>query len=89
MKKVLYLAIFISQLLCGLATVTSVSRMMFAFSRDGGLPFSKALATVAQEVSHAGGRDLGRVDPGGAVRAGAQWLEAAARRSTRSSCRAR
>ena len=46
-KVVLYLAIFISQLLCGLATVTSTSRMMFAFSRDGGLPFSKALASVS------------------------------------------
>jgi len=46
-KEVLYVAIFISQLLCGLATVTSASRMIFAFSRDGGLPFSKALAKVS------------------------------------------
>ena len=46
-KMALYLAIFISQVLCGLATVTSVSRMIFAFSRDGGLPFSKALASVS------------------------------------------
>ncbi len=30
-KMALYLAIFISQVLCGLATVTSVSRMIFAF----------------------------------------------------------
>jgi amino acid transporter len=44
----LYLAIFISQFLCGLATVTSCSRMIFAFSRDGGLPVgSKALASVS------------------------------------------
>ncbi|MEO8530094.1 MAG: amino acid permease [Deltaproteobacteria bacterium] len=46
-KLVLYIAIFISQLLCGLATVTSASRMLFAFARDGGIPFlSKMLATV-------------------------------------------
>jgi amino acid transporter len=47
LKEALYFAIFISQLLCGLATVTSASRMIFAFSRDGGLPFSKALARVS------------------------------------------
>ena len=32
---------------CGLASVTSNSRMLFAFARDGGLPFSKALAKVS------------------------------------------
>ena len=48
LKNVLYLAIFISQLLCGLATVTSASRMLFAFSRDDGIPgASKALAKVS------------------------------------------
>ena len=47
-KEILYIAIFISQLLCGLATVTSASRMIFAFSRDGGLPGSKALARVSR-----------------------------------------
>jgi amino acid transporter len=48
LKLVLYIAIFISQWLCGLATVTSASRMLFAFSRDGGIPgASKALATVS------------------------------------------
>ncbi|MDQ0320984.1 amino acid transporter [Pararhizobium capsulatum DSM 1112] len=46
-KDILYLAILVSQWLCGLATVTSVSRMIFAFSRDGGLPASKALAKVS------------------------------------------
>ncbi len=45
LKDVLYGAIFVSQFLCGLATVTSVSRMIFAFSRDEGLPASKALST--------------------------------------------
>lgn len=48
LKKVLYLAILITQFLCGLATVTSASRMLFAFSRDGGIPgASKALASVS------------------------------------------
>jgi amino acid transporter len=31
---------------CGLSSVTSNSRMLYAFARDGGLPFSKRLATV-------------------------------------------
>ena len=38
LKYALYIGIFLSQFLCGLATVTSVSRMMFAFARDGGFP---------------------------------------------------
>ncbi len=46
-KSILYFLIFISQLLCGLATVTSVSRMIFAFSRDKGLPASSVLAKVS------------------------------------------
>jgi amino acid transporter len=32
---------------CGLSSVTSNSRMLFAFARDGGLPFSKRLARVS------------------------------------------
>ena len=45
-----YLGILIAQLLCGLATVTSASRMLFAFSRDGGMPIgSKALSTVSPQ----------------------------------------
>ena len=48
LKQMLYVLIFVSQFLCGLATVTSVSRMLFAFSRDDGVPFvSKTLATVS------------------------------------------
>ncbi len=46
-KTILYVLIFMSQLLCGLATVTSVSRMIFAFSRDKGLPASSVLAKVS------------------------------------------
>ena len=46
-KEIVYLVVFVAQLLCGLATVTSASRMIFAFSRDGGLPGSAALAKVS------------------------------------------
>ena len=40
------ISIFLCQMLCGMATVTSTSRMTFAFARDGGLPLSKLLASV-------------------------------------------
>jgi len=33
---------------CGLSSVTSNSRMLFAFARDGGLPFSRQVAAVSQ-----------------------------------------
>jgi amino acid transporter len=39
--------IVVAQYLCGLATVTSASRMAYAFARDGGLPFSAALRHVS------------------------------------------
>lgn len=32
---------------CGLASITSNSRMLYAFARDGGLPFSAALSKVS------------------------------------------
>ncbi|OYU44520.1 MAG: amino acid permease, partial [Burkholderiales bacterium PBB4] len=48
LKLVLYIGILAAQLICGLATVTSASRMLFAFSRDDGMPVgSKALASVS------------------------------------------
>jgi amino acid transporter len=47
LKLALYVVILVAQYLCGLATVTSVSRMIFAFARDGGLPGSRALKTVS------------------------------------------
>jgi amino acid transporter len=46
LRTLLYVVIFVSQFLCGLATVTSASRMIYAFARDGGLPASKALRSV-------------------------------------------
>jgi len=47
--KVLWIGIVIANYLCGLACVTSTSRMVFAFSRDGGLPFSGALKKVSSK----------------------------------------
>ena len=41
--------IILAQYLCGLATVTSASRMTYAFARDGGLPFSKQLKKINSE----------------------------------------
>ncbi|MDE3240854.1 MAG: amino acid permease [Paracoccaceae bacterium] len=50
LKMLLYIAILVSQFLCGLATVTSASRMLFAFSRDGGIPVGHvALAKVSRK----------------------------------------
>lgn len=46
LKQTLYVLIFICQFICGLATVTSASRMIFAFARDGGLPASNLLKKV-------------------------------------------
>lgn len=42
----LFAGIVLAQLLCGLATVTSASRMLYAFARDGGLPGSAVLRRV-------------------------------------------
>ena len=44
---VLFVCLGTAQYLCGLATVTSASRMMYAFARDGGLPFSETLRRVS------------------------------------------
>ena len=38
--------IAIAQYLCGLAIVTSASRMAYAFARDGGLPWSRGMCRV-------------------------------------------
>jgi amino acid transporter len=46
LKYFLYAIILLAQFICGLATVTSASRMTFAFARDDGLPGSKYLRTV-------------------------------------------
>ncbi len=45
--KVMLIAILVSNFLCALAAVTSTSRMIYAFARDDGLPFSKQLKSVS------------------------------------------
>lgn len=47
-KNLLIIGIVVSNYLCALAGLTSTSRMMFAFARDGGLPFSKSLRHVSR-----------------------------------------
>lgn len=46
LKAVLYVGIVVANYLCALAGLTSTSRMIFAFARDGGLPASQALRYV-------------------------------------------
>jgi amino acid transporter len=47
LRALLSVGIVASNYLCALAGLTSLSRMTFAFARDGGLPFSNALKTVS------------------------------------------
>ena len=47
LKLSIYAIIVIAQFLAGLATVTSVSRMIYAFARDDGLPASDLLKSVS------------------------------------------
>ena len=49
LKGSFYLGIIVCQYFCGLATLTSISRMFYAFARDGGLPFSARLKVVCQK----------------------------------------
>jgi amino acid transporter len=51
MPKILHhflaIGIVVANYICALAGMTSMSRMLFAFSRDGGLPGSRAIAYVS------------------------------------------
>jgi amino acid transporter len=50
LKDLLIVVIVVSNFLCALAGLTSCSRMLFAFSRDGGIPwFSKELRKVSKK----------------------------------------
>jgi amino acid transporter len=50
LKNILIIGIVVSNFLCALAGLTSCSRMLFAFSRDGGVPwFSRSLRQVSRE----------------------------------------
>jgi amino acid transporter len=68
----LYVAILHLAVLCGLATVTSVSRMIFAFSRDGGLParrrWPRSARPTARRFRRSGRRDPRRSCSSGARR---------------------
>ena len=46
LRTLIIIGIVVSNFLCALAGLTSCSRMMYAFARDGGLPFSKTLRQV-------------------------------------------
>lgn len=45
-RVAIYVGISVCQYLCGLAALTSTSRMVYAFARDGGLPYSTVLRQV-------------------------------------------
>ena len=47
LRALLFIGIVIANYLCGLAALTSTSRMMYAFARDDGLPVSKVLGHVS------------------------------------------
>ena len=46
LRSLIIIGIVVSNFLCALAGLTSTSRMMYAFARDGGLPASKTLSKV-------------------------------------------
>jgi amino acid transporter len=46
-KLSLFFGIVVAQFFCGLATVTSASRMAYAFARDGGLPYAERMRHVS------------------------------------------
>jgi amino acid transporter/predicted flap endonuclease-1-like 5' DNA nuclease len=47
--NLMLIGVIVANFLCALAAVTSTSRMIYAFARDGGLPFSGLLASVSPE----------------------------------------
>jgi amino acid transporter len=47
LRIILALGTVVAQFSCGLATVTSASRMAYAFARDGGLPYAERMRHVS------------------------------------------
>jgi amino acid transporter len=47
--KLMLVGIILANFLCALAAMTSTSRMVYAFARDGGLPFSNMLGSVSPQ----------------------------------------
>jgi amino acid transporter/predicted flap endonuclease-1-like 5' DNA nuclease len=45
--NLMLIGVIIANFLCALAALTSTSRMIYAFARDGGLPFSSLLSSVS------------------------------------------
>ena len=58
LHHLLAIGIVVANYICALAGMTSMSRMLFAFARDGGLPASNAICPRQPEAPHAGRRDL-------------------------------
>jgi amino acid transporter len=54
LKALLIVGIVVSNFLCALAGITSTSRMMYAFARDGGLPASGMLKRVSPTLQTPG-----------------------------------
>ena len=50
LKDIIIVGIVVSNFLCALAGLTSTSRMMYAFARDGGLPMSGMLRQVSPSL---------------------------------------
>ena len=56
--RALWVGIVLANYLCGLACMTSTSRMMYAFARDGGLPGSSRAQARVAALADAGAGDL-------------------------------
>jgi len=54
LRTLIIIGIVVSNFLCALAGLTSTSRMMYAFARDGGLPASKTLSSVNPKLKTPG-----------------------------------
>ena len=50
LRSIIIIGIVVSNFLCALAGLTSCSRMMYAFARDGGLPMSNTLKKVDPQL---------------------------------------
>ena len=50
LRSIIIIGIVVSNFLCALAGLTSCSRMMYAFARDGGLPMSDTLKKVDPQL---------------------------------------
>ena len=82
LKDLLYIGIVLANYLCALAGVTSTSRMIFAFSRDGGLPgaikfWRHVSPSIARRWRRSGWRRCWPSSPLCTLRPSAHWPPAA------------